>query len=143
VTLRTPFERARWMSYMRARQGTPAPDAAIDAQAAEANEAVEVIVHVRSTDARGRDVVDRIRPPVLTLASRRRLEPLAIERGQPFGGSQMVLGADGQVKPEQRWFGTIVFRFRMTAADAGLATLEIVDGAERAYLIEVDLPRFR
>jgi hypothetical protein len=143
VTLRTPFERARWTSYTRVRQGRAATDAAVDAQAVEANEAVDVIVYVRSTDARGRDVLDRIRLPVLTLASRRRLEPLAVERGQPFRGNQMVVGADGRPGAEERWLGTIVYRFRLTAADVGPAIFEIVDGTGRTYRLEADLSRFR
>jgi hypothetical protein len=140
VTLRTPFERARWTSFLRARQGRSATDAAVDTQAVEA---VDVIVYVRSTDSRGRDVLDRIHLPVLTLASRRRLEPVAVERGQPFRGSQMVVSADGRARPEERWLGTIVYRFRLTAADAGSAAFEIVDGTGRTYRLEADLSRFR
>jgi hypothetical protein len=140
VTLRTPFERARWMSYARVRQGTSVTDAAVDAQAAEA---VDVIVYVRSTDARGRDVLDRIHLPVLTLDSRRRLDPLAVERGRPFRASQMVADADGLARPEERWLGTIAYRFELTSADAGSATFEIVDGTGRTYRLETDLSRFR
>jgi hypothetical protein len=141
VTLRTPFERARWTSYTRVRQGRSATDAAVDA--ADANEAVDVIVYVRSSDARGQDVLDRIHLPIFTLPSRRWLEPLAVERGRPFRGSQMVVGADGRARPEERWFGTIVYRFRLTAADAGPAAFEIVDGTGRTYRLEADLSRFR
>jgi hypothetical protein len=140
VTLRTPFERARWMSYARVRQGTWATDAAVDVHAPET---VDVIVYVRSTDAHGRDVLDRIQLPILTLPSRARLEPLAVERGRPFRGSQMVMGADGQARPEPRWLGTIAYRFELTASDAGSLSFEIVDGTGRSYQLDTDLSRFR
>jgi hypothetical protein len=143
VTLRTPFERVRWVSYTLVRQGRPATDAAVDADTAEAGDAVDVLVYARSADPRGRDVLDRIRSPVLILASSHQLEPLAVERGQPFRGSQMVEGPDGRARPEERWLGTIAYRFQLTAADIGPAAFEIMDGTGRTYRFEADLSRFR
>jgi hypothetical protein len=139
VTLRTPFERARWTSYTRARQGRPATEAA-DAQPAET---VDVMVFLRSTEARGRDVLERISVPVLTLASGARREPWAIERSRPFRGSQMAVRADGQASTAERWFGTIAYRFQLAASDAGPLSFEIVDGTGRAYRLQADLARFR
>ncbi|WP_299792916.1 hypothetical protein [Ramlibacter sp.] len=139
VTLRTPFERARWTSYTRARQGGPATEA-VDPQPAET---VDVVVYVRSTESRGHDVLDRLGLPVFTLASRGRLEPLAVERSRPFRGSQMVVRAGGQARPAERWFGTIAWRFQLAAGDAGPLSFEIVDGTGRTYRLQADLAHFR
>jgi hypothetical protein len=139
VTLRTPFERARWTSYTRARQGGPATEAA-DPQLVET---VDVVVYLRSTESRGRDVLDRLALPVLTLASRGRIEPLAIERSRPFRSSQIVVRADGQARPAQRWFGTIAYCFQLGASDAGPLSFDIVDGTGRTYRLKADLARFR
>jgi hypothetical protein len=97
----------------------------------------------RGRDPRDRGVLDRIGRPTLALASGRRLTPVALERGRPFRGSQMVVGADGQPRPEERWLGTVAYRFRLTPADSGPATLEIVDGDGRTYRVEADLSRLR
>jgi hypothetical protein len=139
VTLRTPFERVRWTTYLQARQGRPAAEEA-DARSVQT---VDVIVHARSADGRGHDVLDRMQLPALTLASGIRLEPLAVERGRPFRGSQWVVGDDGQARPQERWLGTIACRFRLQAADAGPSSFEITDGTGRRYRVEVDLSAFR
>ncbi|WP_299792818.1 hypothetical protein [Ramlibacter sp.] len=67
---------------------------------------MDVIVHARSSDGRGRDVLERMQFSALTLASGIRLEPQAVERGRPFRGSQRVVGSDGQARPQERCLGT-------------------------------------
>jgi hypothetical protein len=101
------------------------------------------VVYLRSTESRGRDVLDRLALPVLTLASRGRIEPLAVERGRPFRSSQMVVRADGEARPAERWFGTIAYRFQLAASDAGPLSFEIVDGTGRTYRLQADLAHFR
>jgi hypothetical protein len=139
VTLRTPFERVRWTSYLQARQGRPATGE----DHGQSARTVDVIVHARSSDGRGRDVLERMQFPALTLASGLRLEPQAVERGRPFRGSQRVVGSDGQARPQERWLGTVAYRFRLEAADPGPSSFEITDGSGRRYRVELDLAAYR
>ena len=110
----------------------------------EAGDAVDIVVYARSRDPDDRGFLERIGRPALELvAAGRRLDPVGVEHGRPFSGSQLIVDADGGSRWRRGGSATLAFRFRLTPADTGSAAIDLNDGEGKMYRLDVDLARFR
>ncbi|HZZ64331.1 MAG TPA: hypothetical protein VFE17_02440 [Candidatus Baltobacteraceae bacterium] len=137
VIVETPFERVRYEAFLDAIQGLTVTPGMVSSMARQARSSIGFLVYAHSRTDEDHNFLQGFSPGVLILSTGARVPDDQIVR---FGPSSDFY--DVGTFREQRWVGSITYRFPLRSCDER-GRFDFSDPYGHRYDLPFDLSRFR